>query len=83
MYLQGVGDVKVSTHRRVDGRVKTVQVCGEGRKWYLVVSCDDVASRPLEPTGKVVGVDVGMASFATTSNGAHVHKSLLGTRRGE
>jgi putative transposase len=72
VYLQGVGDVKVSAHRPVGGRVKTIQVRREGRKWMLVLSCDDVATRPLEPTGAVVGVDVGIVDFAVTSAGHHI-----------
>src|ERR1700704_3255788 len=32
VYLQGVGDVKVTAHRQVDGTVKTVQVRREGRR---------------------------------------------------
>jgi transposase len=40
--LQGVGHVKVHRHRPVAGRVKTVSVKREGRRWYVVLSCDDV-----------------------------------------
>ncbi|MHB1533763.1 MAG: RNA-guided endonuclease InsQ/TnpB family protein [Acidimicrobiales bacterium] len=80
VYLQGVGDVKVSAHRLVEGRVKTIQVRREGRKWMLVLSCDDVATRPLEPTGAVVGIDVGIASFATTSGGHHIDNPRWGRR---
>jgi putative transposase len=69
VYLQGIGQVKVSVHRQVQGRVKTIQVCRDGRRWMLVLSCDQVPTRPLEPTRAVVGVDVGIASFATTSDG--------------
>ena len=69
VYLQGIGQVKVSVHRQVEGRVKTIQVRREGRRWMLVLSCDDVPARPLEPTRAAVGVDVGIASFATTSDG--------------
>jgi putative transposase len=72
IYLQGIGQVKVSIHRRVVGRVKTIQVRREGRRWMLVLSCDQVPTRPLTPTRAAVGVDVGIASFATTSNGQHV-----------
>jgi putative transposase len=72
VYLQGIGQVKVAVHRQVEGRVKTIQVCREGRRWMLVLSCDEVAARLLEPTGSAVGVDVGIASFATTSDGEHV-----------
>ena len=80
VYLQGVGDVKVSVHRQVQGRVKTIQVAREGRRWMLVLSVDNVACRPLEPTGEVVGIDVGIASFAVTSTGAHIDNPRFGRK---
>lgn len=55
VYLQGIGDVKVTLHRRVEGRVKTVSAKREGRRWYLVLSCDPVPAKPLGPTGRAVG----------------------------
>jgi putative transposase len=72
VYLQGIGQVKVSVHRRVEGRVKTIQVRREGRRWMLILSCDQVPTRPLTPTRAAVGVDVGIVSFATTSDGQRV-----------
>ncbi len=69
VYLQGVGQVKVLAHRAVEGRVKTIQLVREGRRWFAVLSCDDVPTRPLDPTGRAIGVDVGVARFATTSDG--------------
>ena len=42
VYLQGVGHVKVRAHRAVQGRVKTISLKREGRRWYVVLSCDDV-----------------------------------------
>lgn len=72
VYLQGIGEVKATVHRPVAGRVKTIQVKREGRRWYLVLSCDDVPVAPLPATGVAVGVDVGVASFITTSDAAHI-----------
>ncbi len=72
VYLQGIGHVKVTQHRAAEGRVKTIQVKREGRHWYLILSCDDVPIKPLKPTGAVVGIDVGVASFLTTSEGEQV-----------
>ena len=69
VYLQGVGHVKVHAHRPVEGTVKTIGLKREGRRWYVVLSCDDVPACPLPPTGRQVGVDVGVARFATTSDG--------------
>ncbi|WP_101833762.1 RNA-guided endonuclease InsQ/TnpB family protein [Frankia canadensis] len=70
--LQGIGHVKVNRHRPVRGTVKTVSVKREGRRWYVVLSCDNVPAEPLPATGAVVGVDLGVASLATTSDGRHV-----------
>jgi len=72
IYLQGIGQVKVTVHRKVEGRVKTIQVRRQGRRWMLMLSCDDVPTRPLEPTHAAVGIDVGIASFATTSDNKHL-----------
>lgn len=70
--LQGVGHVKVNQHRPVQGVVKTISVKRERARWYVVLSCDDVPAKPLPATGAVVGVDMGVASFLTTSDGVHV-----------
>jgi putative transposase len=69
VHLQGIGHVKVHAHRPVEGRVKTISLKREGRRWFVVLSCDDVPARPLPATGRLVGVDVGVARFATTSDG--------------
>jgi putative transposase len=72
VYLQGIGQVKVTVHRQVLGRVKTIQIKRQGRRWILVLSCDDVPAIGLPTTGRQAGVDVGVASFATTSDGEHI-----------
>ena len=52
VYLQGIGQVKVHLHRDVQGRVKTIQIKRAGRRWMLVLSCDDVPENPLPATGR-------------------------------
>jgi len=66
--FQAVGRVKVRQHRAVVGRVKTLQLKREHRRWYVIVVTDAEAV-PLPPTGRSVGVDVGVARFLTTSDG--------------
>ncbi len=70
--LQGIGHVRVHQHRPVPGRVKTISVKREGSRWYVVLSCDDVPAEPLPATGAVAGVDLGVASLVTTSDGEHL-----------
>jgi putative transposase len=78
VYLQGIGHVKATVPRQVEGRVKTIQVRRQGRRWMLILSCDNVPIRPLEPTQAAVGIDLGIASFATTSDGQHVPSPRYG-----
>jgi putative transposase len=66
--FQAVGRVKLRQHRPVLGRVKTLQLKREGRRWYVIVVTHTEAV-PLTPTGRSVGVDLGVARFLTTSDG--------------
>ncbi|MFE3149543.1 RNA-guided endonuclease InsQ/TnpB family protein [Streptomyces sp. NPDC059218] len=70
--LQGIGHIRVHQHRPVRGRVKTISVKREGNRWYVVLSCGDVPAEPLPDTGAVVGIDMGVTRFLTTSDGEHV-----------
>jgi putative transposase len=72
VYLRGIGHVRVHQHRAVNGRVKTITAKREAGRWYVVLSCDDVPAEPLEPAGPTVGIDLGVASFLTISDGTHV-----------
>jgi Helix-turn-helix domain len=72
VYMLGIGHVRVHQHRAVKGTVKTIAVKREGSRWYVVLSCDDVPAEPLEPIGATVGIDMGVASFLTRSDGTHV-----------
>jgi putative transposase len=72
VYLRGIGHVRVHKHRPVDGRVKTISVKRQGRRWFVVLSCDEVPAKPLPSSGRSVGIDMGVAHFATTSDGQHI-----------
>jgi putative transposase len=82
--LQGVGHIRVHQHRPVQGRVKTISVKREGTRWYVVLSCDEVPAEMLPPTGAIVGIDMGVTHFLTTSDGDHVaNPRFLVTMAGE
>lgn len=70
--LQGIGHVRVHRHRRVLGTVKTIGVKREGARWFVVLSCDDVPAGTLPAVGSVAGIDMGVASLVTTSDGRHL-----------
>ncbi|MDZ5492221.1 MULTISPECIES: transposase [Micromonospora] len=55
----------------VQGR-RLVQHQREGRRWYAVLACGDVPAEPLTATSSAVGIDMGVASFLTTSDGVQI-----------
>jgi putative transposase len=72
LILSKVGAVHVVLHRPVEGTPKTVTLTrSRTGKWFVCVSCETEA-KPLSPTGEVVGVDVGLSSFATFSDGQKI-----------
>ncbi|MEU6494101.1 transposase [Streptomyces sp. NPDC046984] len=78
--LQGVGHVKVHQHRAVIGKVKTISVKREGRRWYVILTAEQSAPKPLPATGSVVGVDMGIANFLADSGGGFVPNPRHGAK---
>ncbi|MET7779688.1 transposase [Streptomyces sp. NPDC005388] len=81
--FQGVGYVKVHQHRPVVGRVKTVSVKREGRKWFVVLTAEQERPEPLPANGSVVGIDLGIANFLADSNGEFVPNPRHGRSNAE
>lgn len=70
LILSKVGAVQVVLHRPIEGTPKTVTVSrSRAGKWFVSFSCEVEANAYEHPTSEVVGVDVGLASFATFSTG--------------
>ncbi|MGW4566848.1 RNA-guided endonuclease InsQ/TnpB family protein [Streptomyces sp. NPDC004561] len=78
--LQGVGHVKVHRHRVVVGKVKTISVKREGRRWYVILTAEQAQPEPLPQAGSVVGIDMGIANFLATSDGAFVPNPRHGAK---
>jgi len=69
--VQHVGTIKVKLHRAVEGKIKTVTLKREADRWYVVFSCE---VEPVKTTASALpetGIDVGLESFLTDSNGVH------------
>ncbi len=69
--LRGIGRIAVRWHRPLEGTVKTVRIVKRAGKWYAAFSVE-YTPQPLPATGRDVGVDVGIASLITTSDGEAV-----------
>jgi putative transposase len=69
--LQGIGLVKVKLHRVIEGKIKTVSVKREAGRWYVCFSLE-CEEKPLPPCSESIGIDVGLTTFATLSDGTEI-----------
>jgi len=72
VFLSKIGHVKAVMHRPLEGKVKTccVRRTATG-KWFVTFSCA-VEDAPLPARDNAIGIDVGLASFATMSDGSTI-----------
>ena len=74
--LPKLGSIRTSKTSQLEGlKIKryTVTLDPTGR-YYLSLMVDDPNIQPLEPTGAVVGIDMGVADLAITSDDYKYHK---------
>jgi putative transposase len=72
--LSKIGNIRVKLHRPIVGTVKTLTIRRDAvGNWYACFSCD-VEAKPLAPTHKVVGVDLGLTTFAYMSDGTKIDR---------
>jgi len=65
----GIGGIKMRLHRPIRGTPKAITVRREGRRWWVTIRCVDVPGEPLPPTGRDVGIDLGVNVLVATSDG--------------
>jgi putative transposase len=71
--LAKIGRVAVRWSRPMAGTPKTVTISREADGWYVGISCADMPVEPLPLTGQATGIDLGLESFATLSDGTMIH----------
>lgn len=70
--ISGIGRICVRWHRPIEGTIKTVRIVKRVDGWYACFACEIETADPLAPTGQSMGIDVGVASLLTTSDGEKV-----------
>lgn len=71
LILSKIGAIRLHNDRPLDGTPKTCTIVRKADGWYASIACA-VAPSLLPPTGKAVGIDVGLESFATLSDGTQI-----------
>lgn len=70
--LSKIGNIKIILHREIEGKIKTCTIKKDINQWYITFSCDiDIPVIPIEIKTKT-GIDVGLKSLLTLSNGSQI-----------
>src|SRR5260221_9577995 len=72
LVLSKIGRIALRWSRPLEGTPKTVTISREADGFYVCFSCADVPMQPLPPTGQETGIDLGLESFATLSDGTMI-----------
>ncbi|MCK4529233.1 transposase, partial [candidate division WOR-3 bacterium] len=68
LILSKIGAIRIFQHREIEGKVKTCTIKRDGDQWYASFSVElpDVEKKEIKTS---VGVDVGITTLATLSDG--------------
>jgi putative transposase len=63
----GILRLKESTH--VEGKILSATISREADRWYVSITLEEEIESPLPICGDPIGIDLGLTSFLTTSDG--------------
>lgn len=67
------GEITIKKHREIDGKIKTLTLKIEPTgKWYSIFAVEETKKQPRINTGGKIGIDLGLKTFATLSNGEKI-----------
>lgn len=70
--LSKIGSIRIIQHREIEGKIKTCTIKKDIDQWYVSFSCDiDKSIAPVEAKTEI-GIDVGLSSLLTLSNGEQI-----------
>jgi len=72
VFLPKVGEVCWKMHRPMEGTPKHLTVTQDGDRWFCSVNCEVEIQDPMIPDKPLVGIDLGLKSFAVLSDGTVV-----------
>ncbi len=72
--LNRYGFVQFKDNRNIEGLIFSATITYKNGKWYCALNCADVPVKPFKKTGNNIGIDLGIKSFLTTSEGSVITK---------
>lgn len=78
VYIPKVGEVAWVKHRAIKGKVKHITVKQDGDQWYCSVNVEIKTQNTKQVgTDNIIGIDVGLKTFATHSDGEVVENQKV------
>ena len=72
VFLPKLGWIRYRNSRDVLGEVRNVTVSQSGGKWFVSIQTEREVEQPLPTATSAIGIDVGIARFATLSDGTYI-----------
>jgi len=73
LFISRIGQFKMHLSRPIQGIIKTVTIKRTPtNKWYVYFVCDNMPAHKLPKSNQVIGIDVGIKSYLTDSDGNKV-----------
>jgi putative transposase len=69
VFLPKLGWIRYRNSRSIEGIPKNVTVSRSGKHWFVSIQTEREVVTPLHPSDSITGIDVGIAKFATLSDG--------------
>ena len=70
--LSKIGEIKLIQHREIEGKIKTCTIKRDVNHWYVSFSVEIDNIPCTEMTGQSIGIDVGLRSLITLSDGKQI-----------
>ena len=83
LYISKVGKVPIRVHRPVEGKIKQVIIKRYGSGEWFALLCAEETENPKKGVEKAIGIDLGIRSFLTDSEGREVENPRFYERDSE
>lgn len=77
VFIPKVGEVKWIKHQPIKGKVKHITISQDGNLWFCSVSVELNIKQHVQKTDNIVGIDVGLKTFATLSDGVKIENPKI------
>jgi putative transposase len=72
IFVPKLGWLRYRNSRPVQGAIRNATVSLSGGKWFVSIQTERDIEQPLPKATSAIGIDVGIARFATLSDGSHI-----------